>query len=102
MTIASQVRKSGSEKQSVIKVWNFRKMECICSRAEGENRPFWKGTVSGMGDQSMYGSRFRTFHDVSMTAPPFGATLESLTVPLLFTCITVKGPVKTLVITTKP
>ena len=40
----------------------------------------------------MHGSRFRTFH-VSMTAPPLGATLESLTVPLLFTWITVKGPV---------
>ncbi len=67
-------------------------MECIRSRAEGENRPFWKVTVSGMGDQSMHGSRFRMFH-VSMTAPPFGATLESLTVPLLFTWIIENGPV---------
>ena len=66
-------------------------MECIRSRAEGESRPFWKVTVSGMGDQSMHGSRFRTFH-VSMTAPPFMATFESLTVPLLFTCIIVNGP----------
>ena len=67
MTMAVEVGKAMSEgvelKEDVV---------CIHSRAVEGNVSVHRGTLPGMGDQAMHGSRFRTFH-VSMTAPPFEA-----------------------------